>query len=595
MREIVEKISEASPARKGLLMAVVAIVMLVPWLGLTEFNTKGEPREAVVSMSMFQQDNWVLPSNNDVDIPYKPMMFHWTGAVAALANGGEVNEFTARFPSAMALALLAGATAWFYARFGRDKIAPLLTAVVMLTCFELHRSGVSARVDMTLTFWMVAAFYLLYRWWVRENDGVCRRFLYRVPWLAILCMSAATLSKGPVGIVLPLLAMGLFMLLKGRNVFTTALWMSLFAVLALIIPLWWYYSAWKQGGDNFIGLVLEENFGRMTGGMSYESHENPWHYNFWITAVGFLPWTLLAIFAAVAMTFRKIRTGKNRPLRGNETSLLGRFRWRGNDLDLFSLVSLGVVLIFFCLPSSKRSVYLMPAYPFIAWFAAKWFLWLGKRGYYGVIRGYGALIAAVAVIIECLFLAIHLLPADVEIFSGRKAAANNAMVAAIADSGILAWILVGLLFASGVIWFAWRGKSKHSTRMLGLITVMLFFMYTALDGGLQPGILNAKSLKSEAGEIARIIGDEPIYEYIEFGESATANRYHFFELDFYLQDRLKNFVRRNPSSGYLAIPESDVARLQDFSESGYTFKKVYRIDRPARKEKIEIYSFEKEN
>lgn len=588
---MINRFLSLSPVAKGTVFFVLALLMVVPWLGLTEFNTKGEPREAVVSMSMMQQEDWVLPVNNDIDIPYKPMMFHWTGSLASFLNGGEVNEFTSRLPSALALALLVGATCWFYSRFDRRKWAPALTAAIMLTCFELHRSGVSARVDMTLTFWMVSAFFLR---WYRERSAERRRFLYRIPWLAILCMSAAMLSKGPVGILLPLLATGIFMLLKRENILRSFLWMTLFALLASVLPLLWYYEAWLQGGDDFLSLVMEENFGRMTGTMTYESHSNPWHYNFWITAAGFLPWTLLALIGAAGMLVRKLSGARADSDSGSVKTPRRWFKWSGSDLDLFTLVSLATVMIFFCLPSSKRSVYLMPAYPFIAWFAARWFIWLGKNGYAWAIRAFGAVLASLAIIVELVFLFVKMPLSEAIVFTGRKAEANMAMLDALRDTGILAWILVALLFGCGVAWFVWKGKLKRPVAMLGAEAAILFLLFSALDGGLQPALLNTKSLKSDAKNIAEIIGDEPIYEFIEFGESATANKYHFFELDFYLGDRIKNFRRRSPRNGYLAIPVSDTERwLPEFESEGYRFVKAYTVDRPARKEKIAVYRFSK--
>ncbi len=34
------------------LLLIVLAALLLPWLGQTVFNTKGEPREAIVAMSM---------------------------------------------------------------------------------------------------------------------------------------------------------------------------------------------------------------------------------------------------------------------------------------------------------------------------------------------------------------------------------------------------------------------------------------------------------------------------------------------------------------------------------------------------------------
>ena len=53
------------------LIIILAIVMMIPFLGLTDFNTKGEPREAVVAYTMLKHGNWILPINNGGDIDRK--------------------------------------------------------------------------------------------------------------------------------------------------------------------------------------------------------------------------------------------------------------------------------------------------------------------------------------------------------------------------------------------------------------------------------------------------------------------------------------------------------------------------------------------
>lgn len=588
--------SRLTPMRKGLILFFIAFLMIVPWLGQTEFNTKGEPREAVVSMSMLQQDNWVLPTNNDIDIPYKPMMFHWAGAITAMVlGGGEVTEFTSRLPSALALALIAGMTCWFYSRYSRFRWEPALAAAILITCFEMHRSGVSARVDMMLTFWMTASFLLLYRWWNRRRSGNRIRFLYKIPWLAVLCMSGAMLSKGPVGILLPCLVMGVFMLLKGENFWKTIGWMSLFALLALVLPLWWYYSAWKEGGDAFLELVMEENFGRMTGTMTYESHSNPWHYNFWITAAGFMPWTLLAIFGGIGILLKRVKKeGRSADSSSITTKKRIGFCWKGSDAGLYSLIALAVVIIFFCLPASKRSVYLMPAYPFIAWWGSRFFIWLGRNGYAAAIRLFGSVLALICLMVEIAFVAVKFLPPGTVSFSGRHASANYAMFDALRDSGFLSWAAVAILFGAGVCWFLWKGKLRHPLKMLGAECAVCGLLFAGLDAGLQPPVMNTKSLKNQAYELNELSVKEgsPVYEFIEFGENAVANKYHFFELDFYLGDKMRNFKRRKPDTGLLAIPRSDVAYwLPEFEKEGYDFDLIYSIDRPNRKEKIDVYEF----
>ena len=40
-------------------LVLICVVTLLPFLGLTDFHTKGEPREAVVAYSMLETGNWL--------------------------------------------------------------------------------------------------------------------------------------------------------------------------------------------------------------------------------------------------------------------------------------------------------------------------------------------------------------------------------------------------------------------------------------------------------------------------------------------------------------------------------------------------------
>ena len=45
-------------------LVLISILTLLPFLGMTDFHTKGEPREAIVAYSMLETGNWILPQNN---------------------------------------------------------------------------------------------------------------------------------------------------------------------------------------------------------------------------------------------------------------------------------------------------------------------------------------------------------------------------------------------------------------------------------------------------------------------------------------------------------------------------------------------------
>ena len=96
-----------TPGRTLACLCIFCLLATLPFLGLTDFNTKGEPREAVVAYSILSQDNWILPTNNGGEIPYKPPFFHWViAALSIIFNKGVVNEYTSRLPSAIALVIM---------------------------------------------------------------------------------------------------------------------------------------------------------------------------------------------------------------------------------------------------------------------------------------------------------------------------------------------------------------------------------------------------------------------------------------------------------------------------------------------------------
>ena len=76
----------------ALLLFYALAILLLPWLGETLFNSKGEPREAIVAVSILESGNWILPTNYGGDIPFKPPFLAWLMSIFAIIfNGGIVS------------------------------------------------------------------------------------------------------------------------------------------------------------------------------------------------------------------------------------------------------------------------------------------------------------------------------------------------------------------------------------------------------------------------------------------------------------------------------------------------------------------------
>lgn len=553
---------------------VISCVMLLPFLGLTDFNTKGEPREAVVALSMLNSGDWILPVNNGMDIPYKPPFFHYCIALVSLLTGS-VDEYTSRLPSALALIAMTVGCFVFYKR-RRNAQQALMGALLLLTSFEVHRAGVNCRVDMVLTACVVGAMLLFYRWWERGSKGF--------PLLAVLCMSGAVLTKGPVGFVLPCFVMWVFTLIRGGRFWRTSLTYGGFALLSLILPALWYVAAWHEGGQHFLDLIYEENIGRMTGSMSYESHTHSFPYNFFTLSTGWAPWTLLLLFTLFSKPWKK----SSAPAKSasSETSSLpdglkGKLmRWQIRLMQvppvmLFTWLGFLLVLLFYCFPSSKRSVYLLPCYPFMAMIIAEYVDWLWRTGRRGAMRAYVCLIGVLVLTLTAVFACVRMGLVPDTIFHGKHADTNIAMLHALRDMpiGILEFLLCFLPAAAAVdaMQMVLRKRTCNDGRRFcyALLAPVILLM-TALDGLYQPAILNAKSLRPMAQTIEEKFHGENIYQYI------STPMLHFFGADFYLGDKMDQFEKPVyeerpdgsieektvlPEKGVLIVPTADFEEL----------------------------------
>ena len=533
------------------LITILAIVMLIPFLGLSDFNTKGEPREAVVAYTMLEHGNWILPINNGGDIPYKPPFFHWCIAFFSLFIG-HVNEFTSRLPSAVSLVLMTIGGFVFYAK-RKDTQISLIAAILTLTAFEVHRAGINCRVDMVNTAFMVGAMYLLYRWWEKGK--------HQLPWLAILCMSGATLTKGPVGIILPCFVMGVFMLTQRENFWGIVWRMALTALLSLIIPFCWYYAAYLQGGDEFLRLVKEENIDRFMGKMAYESHENPAWYNLLTLVMGWAPYTLLLLFSLFILPWKKF--SKARFLENAK---------KATPLQVFTWLAFLLVLFFYCIPKSKRSVYLLPCYPFMAYLIAEYIVWMMKEKM-GALKVYAGVIASLAVILVIATLVIRTGCIPDTIFHGKHAADNIAMLHTIGDSHSFLFNVCQMFLLIGAYHIFKALKKKETSQILKYTLVMIIAIFITLDSTLQPAVLNTKADKHLAPVIEKKFDTSKLYSYM------SVDMLHFFSLNFYLGDKIQQFDKVLPQDGVLMIPEEDMPAFKEKFGKDYTFQKVWEVKR----------------
>ncbi|WP_106831005.1 ArnT family glycosyltransferase [Parabacteroides pacaensis] len=542
----------------------VCIISVLPWIGVGDFATKGEPREAAVAVSMLETGNWILPQVYADEIAYKPPFAHWLMAVASYPEG-HVTEFTSRLPSAIAFTVMIGFILVFFGKRFKFQEAFIAT-LLLITCFEIHRAAMTTRVDMVLTSLIVIGLIQLYRW---EEKLELKGLPIAIP----ILLGCAVLTKGPVGVILPLFVFGVYLLMLRKYKFLVIFKSLLYVFISsLFLPALWYAAAWRQGGDEFFNLVWAENFGRFfrlsTPEISYElGHERGFFYNFVTILAGFIPWTLFFVFSLFGM---KIMVPHK------SVKEIAKNVWRGilnmEKPQLFGLVTIVCILFFYSIPSSKRSVYLMPAYPFIALFLAKYAIYITEYRM-KVTRVFASFMSAIAIVVLLVILLttaglIH--PVHI-VENYTQNTALLAQVDILANSwthlsSLSGFVLFIVFVALATVYYQMR--KKINIKILYATIGLVFSLNLLIDGVIMKSLREGTSCKGFAEQIKREYSLNKGNVYVVNNLRVYPN---FYGLNFYLGNIFQNFDVTTPEEGYFITTDKFITRIEnEYSEYRFT-------------------------
>ena len=362
-----------SIARSAIVAVASSIVLLVN-LGSAPLWDDDEPKNTACTVSMLARSDWAVPRFNEALRSDKPPLVNWIQMAGFTLLGA--NEAGARIGSALltvATSLLVAGTA---ARlFPSLPAVGLWSGLAMGTCAWSSVAGRAATPDAALCFCTTFALWLFVSSTFRAPD--LHRASWRVHAAIGVALGAAVLAKGPVGIVLPLAALGAFSWWQAMRTAPPAgtiagracravgeAWMGvrpmLVAAAASLVALPWYVLVWHRTDGAWVrDFLLTHNVGRFSAPM--EGHGGPPFYYLIVLLLGLFPWSIVAGVTAV--------------------DVVGRLRRDGDAAPLRLLVAWAAVWVAcFSLSGTKLPGYVWPAYPAVAiaigWFLERWRLGL---------------------------------------------------------------------------------------------------------------------------------------------------------------------------------------------------------------------------
>ncbi len=306
----------------ALLAAALAIsfflgLWAVPLFDLDEGAFSEATRE------MFERGDFISTYLNGAPRFDKPILIYWLQAASAALFG--FNEFALRLPSALAACGWVLALYFFLRRVADQRLA-LHAALITALSLAVSVIAKAATADALLNMLLASSMFAMYLF-LREND---RRWLLALYAL----MGLGFLAKGPVAVLIPG-AVGL-LYCGWRRQWRAALHMATYVpgmVLFAAIALPWYVLQYQAQGQAFIdGFFLKHNVDRFSG--TLEQHGGSVFYYVPVVLVGILPFTSAGLRALAAVK-----------------------SWRNDDLQMFALLWLAFVLVFFSFSGTKLPHY----------------------------------------------------------------------------------------------------------------------------------------------------------------------------------------------------------------------------------------------
>ena len=297
-----------------------------------------EGRIGVIAKEMLASGNWLTLTQNGAPYYDKPVPYFWLIALGLEFLG--LSELAVRLPSAAAAGLTVASVFLWGARSG-GMARGLWAGMILATSMEFIFLGRLGKMDMVFAFFFTAAL-LSFLWWRERGRGAI--------WLFYLFVGLASLAKGPAGVLLPLLIVGITVAVERRWELFREMRLLEGAGVVLLVSGPWYLMAALRDPEYIRTFLWDHNVLRFFTLEKGIKHPEPVYFFIPVLVGGFLPWSLLL---PPALHF-----------------LWERRRDSGGEERLFLLVWAATVLCFFSLARNKLGTYMLPLFPALALLSA---------------------------------------------------------------------------------------------------------------------------------------------------------------------------------------------------------------------------------
>jgi 4-amino-4-deoxy-L-arabinose transferase-like glycosyltransferase len=319
---------------------IVVIVCLLPIMLERDFTPSNELRYLSISNEAISQGETFAFTNHGIPYADKPPLFIWLIMLSRLLFGDY-------YPLALYLLSFIPACIIVYEMDkwlqiaginlnSKDRVA---SAGMLLTTVIFLGPAVFLRMDMMMCMFIVLALLTFYKMY----EGIGNR--KSQSWMLPIWIFLALFTKGPVGLLVPVLSAVVFLLIRkeGREIghyLGWKQWGVMFGLFAL-----WMLGTYLDGGKAYIdNLLIHQTVGRAVNSFH---HNRPFWFYFACIWMCLAPYCLVNIPVFFASVFGHRKDSQKR-----------------SDIEIFFCTIIAVTFILLSLFSSKIPIYLMPLVPF---------------------------------------------------------------------------------------------------------------------------------------------------------------------------------------------------------------------------------------
>ncbi len=328
---------EQSDAKNIFILVLISILFFFVGNNIVALTDPDEVFYSLTAKEMLLRHEWLTPYIFGHPQFEKPIFTYWL-LVLAFKIGG-VTPWAARFfPALFATFSVVGIyvlTKLIYI----DRKRAFFAGLVLATSAIFVGMGKTVFTDMvftTLILYAILSFYL----------GYAKPNLRPVAMLAFYFFGAlATLTKGPLGYLIPECVVILFLLYRRRLDVLMTPWVGIGFALGLVVALPWYLYIYQQYGSAFINEFFYNDHWRRLLEAEHRSNDRWFFYPLSMIA-GVFPFSFFLVVAI--------------------KDLYKRLRDNAGDGDYLILSWIMVVFIIFQCAHSKLVSYILPLFPVLA-------------------------------------------------------------------------------------------------------------------------------------------------------------------------------------------------------------------------------------